>query len=198
LKLVGLPLKKIRMMVRAKPAQLAEALRAQRGMLRTRRAAIDQAIGGLAELERMLESRQPIDGARLQPIIEAINPQSRSDLKTQYEYQLKGKVERLKDNLGRAKTVADLYRDFEASLEDDPSSARVQELAARWLELGVDPLGFDPQMIHAAGHMFREVFASAGDLRQVVPRFGNVKVSEFIQKALAARQVPNNSTGKES
>ena len=41
LKLVGLSLKKIRTMVRGRPAELADALRAQRGMLKTRRSTLD-------------------------------------------------------------------------------------------------------------------------------------------------------------
>ena len=194
LKFVGLPLKKIGMMLRAKPAQLAEALRTQQGMLKTRRATLDQAIGTLAELERILESRQSIDGARLQAIIQTISPQTTSDLRKRYVYQLKGKVERMKDNLGRAKQFADLNRDIETSLEEDPSSASVQQLAARWIELGADPMGLDPLVLEAAGQMFREAFANAGDLKPFVPRFENPKIAAFIQKALAFQTKPDNST----
>ena len=198
LKFIGLPLKQIRMMLRGKPAQLAEALRTQQGVLKTRRAALDQAIGTLAELERILESRGSIAGARLQTIVRTISPQTTSDQRTQYVYQLKGKVERMKDNLGRAKQFADLCRDIEASLEEDPSSAGVQQLAARWIELGAEPMGFDPLVHRAAGQMFREAFASAGDLKPFVPRFEDPKIATFIQNALAVRPQPDNSASNKT
>src|SRR5262245_14814541 len=63
MKFIGVPLKKIKTLMRSGPDRLAEAVRDQRRLLETRRTALDQAIGALADIEQTLGAHRSIDGA---------------------------------------------------------------------------------------------------------------------------------------
>jgi DNA-binding transcriptional MerR regulator len=192
LKFVGVSLKKIKAIARSE-ARLAEALEAQRGLLESRRNALDQAIGVLGEIERTVASRQPISGALLQRIAESMEPVSDANLRRRYKYQLAGKIARLKDNFSRVTRYAELCREIENAVNDDPASPRMQELAKRWMELGVHPTGFDPLLMTATRGMFREAFGNARELKASFPLITNPDVAQAVQRALAVRQLDARS-----
>jgi DNA-binding transcriptional MerR regulator len=187
LKFVGVPLKQIKTMTHGGP-RLAEALDAQRSVLETRRTALDQAIGALADIQRALANHQPISGPLLQRIADSMQPVGRADLRRRYGYQLAGKIERLKDNLGRVRQYAELCREIEDTTNADPTSPKVQELARRWMELGVHPTGFDPLLMTTARGMFREAFEGAKDFKGSFQAATNPAVVRFIQKAIDAKR----------
>jgi DNA-binding transcriptional MerR regulator len=189
LKFAGVPLKAIGTLRCGGSPKLLRTLAAQRTVLQARRDLADQALGALTALERAIMSGDPLDGRILMPIVQSIDPKNENDRATQYAHQFDAKIERLKGNLGRLKEWAALYRDIEAAMDEAPSSARAQELAARWTALGSPPTAFDPQMMSSMRAAFSSVFASeAGQAKTVLPILANAKVPEFIEKALATRR----------
>jgi MerR family transcriptional regulator, thiopeptide resistance regulator len=188
LKFVGVPLTKIKTLTRGGPDRLAEALGEQRGLLENKRAALDQAIGALADMERTLTSHRPIDRT-LQRITESMQPVNPANLRKRYRYQLAGKIARVKNNLERTRQFAELCQEIEGAMDDAPSSPRAQELARRWMELGVDATGFDPFLMTEARGMFREAFDRARGFKASLRPLTNVAVARFIQKAIALRAI---------
>jgi MerR family transcriptional regulator, thiopeptide resistance regulator len=141
LKFLGIPLRKIGLLITRTPGELARALHAQRRLLEDKRRLFDQAIAALQEAEGALRNGQQPDAALYRRIIEVIEMQENSnEWKQKYEQLVHAKEARLKTMSPEA--LADLRAQWTSLLEeirpvtgDDPAGSRAQALAGRWIEL---------------------------------------------------------------
>jgi hypothetical protein len=92
---------------------------------------------------------------------------------------------------GSSKPWADLFREVESSLLEDPASEKAQALAARWKELKlekkVEKGGISPSLDNFR-KAFREKWphdASVAVINQVARLYRIEQVSNFLMKALA-------------
>ncbi len=79
----------------------------------------------------------------------------------------------------------ELFRDVEASLDEDPKSEKAQALAARWRKLVEAFTGGDPEVSKGAGEGLGRPGELAGkDDEEQTAGFADPKVWEFIQKVM--------------
>ena len=98
-----------------------------------------------------------------------------------------------------SKRWADLFREVESSLLEDPASEKAQALAVKWKELNQDRK-FETPGISPSLDDFRRASrhnwppdASAAVVSQVARLYRVEQVSNFLMKALACREGKNNS-----
>ena len=84
------------------------------------------------------------------------------------------------------KQWTDLFRDVEASLNEDPASAKAQALAERWKTLVSGFTGGDPEIQKGLNKLWQDKDNWPAAERSRMAQFSNPKVWEFIQKAMAA------------
>jgi hypothetical protein len=113
--------------------------------------------------------------------------------KQKYDELMQGKIERLRPISPDARTrlreqFADLFKEVEGALGEDPASPRAHELAGRFVELlqTLTPKGdVDPQLLKFAAAYLSDgewpADASAPEL------LGGKRVWEFMARALAVR-----------
>jgi DNA-binding transcriptional MerR regulator len=193
LKFIGISLRDIKRLLRTERRELSGVLAAQRVVLEEKRRRLDLAI---AAVRQALEAGgQELDVGRIKRIIEVIKMQDqRSEWKKQYDALLQGKIDKLQAMSPDAREqlrgkFAELCRDIQGALDEDPAGPRAQELAARWLQLlrTFAPKGdIDPQLLK-----YQAAYLSDGEwpagAPQPEPPFGR-PIWEFMAKAVAARQ----------
>jgi DNA-binding transcriptional MerR regulator len=187
LKFIGIPLRKIALLITRAPRELAAALRAQRQMLEEKKRLLDQAIDVIGQAEAALRGGQQPGAAVYRRIIEVIEMQSNSDeWNGKYEALVQAKIARLKALSPEA--LADLRRqwgvlveDIRQALGEAPAGPRAQELATRWVRLLEELMGtqVDRATMGFAG--------SADSAARRGPGEADKPVWDFIQKALASR-----------
>jgi DNA-binding transcriptional MerR regulator len=188
LKFLGIPLRKIGLLITRTPKELARALRAQRCLLEDKRRLFDQAIAALEEAEQSLRGGQTPDAGLYRRIIEVIEMHDNSDAwKKKYEDLVQAKADRLKSL--SPETIADLRGQWARLVEDirpvvaeDPAGARAQALATRWVELLGRLMGkpLEPSVMgFAATYPVNSAWA---------PSEADKPVWDFIHKALASRR----------
>jgi hypothetical protein len=104
---------------------------------------------------------------------------------------VQGKIERLKSMSPALKADlqrqwAELFKDVEAALDEDPASPRAQELANRWVKLlgAFTPGGdLDPSLVRKFGAAYQ----GSDEPRIQLTPFSDKRVWEFMGKALALR-----------
>jgi hypothetical protein len=119
----------------------------------------------------------------------------RDEWRKQYDALLQGKIDRLKAMSPEAREqlrgqFAELCREIQGVLEEDPAGPRAQELAGRWLQL----LGaftragqkVDPQLLKYQAAYLSDGAWPAG-APHPEPPFGR-PVWEFMARAIAARR----------
>lgn len=84
LKFLGLPLRRIKVLLEQTALELPDALRIQRRVLEQKRCLLDKAIGAIREAEASIRAGRPADSAVLKRIIEVIEMESNSDWMLQY------------------------------------------------------------------------------------------------------------------
>jgi|SoiMethySBSTD1v2_1073268.scaffolds.fasta_scaffold02314_10 MerR family transcriptional regulator, thiopeptide resistance regulator len=187
LKFLGIPLKKIGLLITRTPKELARALHAQRRLLEDKRRLFDQAITALEEAEQALRGGQTPDATLYRRIIEVIEMQDNSDAwKKKYEDLVQAKADRLKSLSPEA--LADLRSEWTRLLDEirpvvaeDPAGARAQELATKWVALLGRLMGkpIDASMTgYVAAYPANSAWA---------PSESDKPVWDFIHRALAAR-----------
>jgi DNA-binding transcriptional MerR regulator len=185
LKFLGIPLKQIKLLLDRDVRELFDVLRSQRRALEEKRRWIDLAIGAIRDAER------ETDAAALKKIIEVIEMQDNVDfMKRYYSEEAQAKMaerpEQWNPELQAQATQAwtDLVRDVEAALGDDPSSERVQALAARWKELVKGFTAGDP----AIGAGLQKAWGDRQNwpetMKQQTASFAKPEVWEFMQRAM--------------
>jgi DNA-binding transcriptional MerR regulator len=197
LKFIGLPLRKIKTLLRRNPALLSETLRTQRTLIEQKKILLERAIAIIREAETTLEAGGAIDSAAFRHIIEVIEMQNKSEEWNQkYDALVQGKIERLKSMSPETKAQlqarwAELFKDIEEALGEDPSSAKAQQLADRWATLlgAFNPVGVtpDPQLLKTLGAAYASGAEWPAGTRKPEGPFADRRVWDFMRRALAAR-----------
>jgi DNA-binding transcriptional MerR regulator len=195
LKFIGMPLSKVKLLLRRSAGDLATALRAQRTVLEQKKRLMEQAIRAIGDAEKALQASSKADSAVFRHIIEVLTMQNkREEWNKQYDGLVQGKIERLKALSPDARAelrarFADLFKEVEGALGEDPASPRAQELASRYVELlqSLTPKGdLDPQLLKMVAAFNVDGQWPAG-APMPEPPFGGKPVWEFMGKALAVR-----------
>ena|SRR6266542_7131172 len=196
LKCIGLTLDEIKLLLRRKPFDLSTALRAQRTLLEQRKRLLERAISAIGHAETTLQIGGKADSEVFRHIIEVIEMQNKSEeWKKQYDTLVQASFERLPSMSPAARTklreqFADLFKDVEGALDEDPASPHAQQLAGRCAELlrTLTVKGdLDPRLLKIAAAYLSGGEWPAGTTAPELP-FGGKPVWEFMGKALAVRQ----------
>ena len=193
LKFIGISLRDIKRLLRTERRQLAGVLAAQRVVLEEKRRRLDLAIAAVSEA--LEAGDHALDADQIKRIIEVIKMQDqRNEWKKQYDALLQGKIDKLQAMSPATREqlrgqFAELCREIQGVLDEDPAGPQAQELAGRWLQLlrTFAPKGdIDAQLLK-----YQAAYLSDGEwpagASQPDPPFGRV-IWEFMAKALAARQ----------
>ena len=190
LKYLGLPLKQIKATLGRNGADLQRTLRAQGRALEEKRRCVDMAVQAIAEAERIFsEGREP-DWEVFKNIIEVIEMQDTEWGMKYYNDEARAKVEERKKLWNPAlqeqvtQDWAELTRDIEAALGEDPAGARGQALAARWRKLVEGFTGGDPQIAAGLNAMYADQKNWPSNSFQ---KPYSDEVEQFIYKAMAVR-----------
>jgi MerR family transcriptional regulator, thiopeptide resistance regulator len=193
LKFVGLPLKRIKTLLDRDNLELAEALPRQRLVLEAKRKLIDRAIRAIQDAERTLATGKRPDAAILKKIIEVIEMQDNLNWTEKYyseearaKIAERGKAFTPEMQEQVSKQWTELFRDVEASLHEDPAGAKAQALAARWKTLVEGFTDGDLEVTKGLGAVWKDKSNLPAATQAQMKPYGNPKVWEFIQKAMAA------------
>jgi MerR family transcriptional regulator, thiopeptide resistance regulator len=193
LKFIGLPLKRIKILLDRDNPELAEALPRQRLVLEAKRKLIDRAILAIEDAERTLATGQRPDAAILRKIIEVIEMQGNTNWPEQYYSQetltkLQGRKWTPESQEQMTKQWTDLFREVEAALSEDPAGPKAQALATRWGALILDFTAGDPEVTKSLNAVWKDPSNLPAETQQRMQPFSNPRVHEFIQKAFAAHK----------
>jgi DNA-binding transcriptional MerR regulator len=181
LKFIGVSLRDIKRLLRTERRDLTGVLVAQRIILEGKRRHLDLAIAAVRDAQEL--GRQQPDAGRIKRIIEVIKMQDKRDeFKKQYDALVTGKIDRLRTMSPEARErlrgqFAELSKEIQGVLDQDPAGPRAQELAGRWLELlqAFAPKGeVDPQLLKLSmlPHIFRTADGQLGH-RRPTPRLAD-------------------------
>jgi MerR family transcriptional regulator, thiopeptide resistance regulator len=190
LKFLGLPLKEIKTLLDREARRLPEVLRSQRLALEERRRSLEKAIHAIRDAEHAIASGKQADAQALATIIEVIEMQEKTEFLNKYyseeaQAKLGEKRQQWNPELQAEATRAwtELFRDVEASLEEDPKSEKAQGLVSRWRKLVEGFTGGDPEVSRGLGKAWADRANWPADTREQSAPFVNPKVWEFIKKA---------------
>ena len=193
LKFIGISLRDIKGLLRTERREWSSVLAAQRLVLEEKRRRLELAIDAVREAQEV--GGQQLAAGRIKRIIEVIKMQDqRNEWQKQYDRLLQGKIETLEAMSPQSREqlrgqFAELCKEIQGVLGEDPAGPRAQELAERWLQLlgTFAPKGeVDPQLLKYQAAYLSEGGWPAGAPRPEPP-FGR-PVWEFMARALAARQ----------
>lgn len=190
LKFLGLPLKQIREVLKDRAA-LPEVLKRQQRVLVEKRTQLDRAIHAIQEAQGSLESKRKPQWEFFRQILREIKMQNDTDwMKKYYSKEALAKLDERKalwspELQGQiSKDWAALFKDIEASLDEDPASPKAQALAARWKELIHAFTGGD-------GEILKGLKAKAADQENWPPHAQHYRIrpeiQSFILKALESK-----------
>ena len=191
LKFLGLPLKQIRELLDGKAADLSGTLRSQRRALEAKRRQLDAAIQTVAEAERAIAPGREPNWETFKKVIKVIEMQNNTEwMMRYYNGEARAKVEErkklwspeLQEKVSRQ--WAELIRDVEAALGEDPAGARAQALAERWRKLVEGFTGGDPQIQSGLNAMYRD----RKNWPAGFPKPYSEEVQAFMIQALKARR----------
>ena len=195
LRCLGLPLGDIRALLEKNGAGLPGALRIQRRILEEKRRMLDRAVDAIRIAEVELEECRGTEIDALRRIIREMQMQNSTDWMSRY-YSAEAQ-ERIRER-GRSWTPemqerceqewAALFRDVEASRDEDPGSGIAQALADRWLALVGQFTGGDPRVERGLNALCADKANWPADLERSLRPFSNPAVWEFINKAIAVRE----------
>jgi DNA-binding transcriptional MerR regulator len=195
LKFLGLPLKKIQLLLDQEPLALPDALRMQRKVLEEKRRLLDRAIGAIREAEAAVRPGRQTDAGVLKKIIEVIEMQDNTDWMMQYHNdasKAKLAVRRqewtpeLQEECSRQ--WIELIAEVDAALGEDPASERVQALADRWTKLVQGFTGDDPDITQGVKSLYADQANWPASFQQQAKPFMNKEVWRFMNKAIALRK----------
>jgi DNA-binding transcriptional MerR regulator len=178
LRAIGMSLQQIAELLDAPSARLTEALQTQRARLEQSRTGIEDAIRALRQVDAASDSTEgPLDrlasAVDMQEALEAMRGYFSDEAWTkwgeQYFYDWPTAAWRV------------LFRDIEASLDQDPASNRAQELLDRAMTLCDGSIGSDPALSRAV----REGYGKAWQSRDRWPRELRRRYTEFRIEAIA-------------
>ncbi len=195
LKFLGLPLKRIKVLLDGHALDLSRALRLQRRALEEKRRVLDRAIEAIGEAERSIEHGDKAEPAALKKIIEVIEMQNEQEwMMKYYSDEAKSKIEARRQQWSpelqaqAQKDWSDLFRDVEDALDEDPRSEKAQALADRWVKLVEGFTGGDPQVTAGLKALYADAPNWPAGFQQRMAPFSNKNVWGFINQAIAERQ----------
>jgi DNA-binding transcriptional MerR regulator len=140
LKFIGFPLQEIRQLLKRDAKDLGTALRQQRTMILEKRRLLDRAAQAIQRAETAAASGELADWEAIQKIIEVIHMQD--NMEWAKKYYSEQAIEALSKRPVSVEVIEQAQRDWtvlikdvEAALGEDPTSPKVQALAARWRKL---------------------------------------------------------------
>jgi DNA-binding transcriptional MerR regulator len=191
LKFLGLPLRQIKTLLDRDHRALPEVLRAQRRALEEKRRQLDKAILAIRDAERVIRPGQQTEPAVLRKIIEVIEMQDNAQyFKQFYSDEAWSKLAERREKWDPAqqeqvtKAWTDLFRDVEASLNEDPASEKVQALAARWKKLVEGFTGGDPQIGAGLKKVWTDQANWPGTMKAQAAPFADKRIWDFMGKAM--------------
>ncbi len=188
LKFIGFPLNQIKEILDRGSAPLAAVLRLQRNLLDEKRRQLDLAIEAIEKVERVLASGGEPHWESFASIIEALNMQNDMEWVKKYytEEQLQTLAARWSPELQEkaSRDWAELIKEVNASLGEDPASEKVQALAARWRELIEAFTGGDPGIEQS----LRNLYADQANWPSTFNKPCSSEVGIFIGQAMAIRR----------
>jgi MerR family transcriptional regulator, thiopeptide resistance regulator len=192
LKFLGLPLKEIKTLLDREARRLPEVLRSQRLALEEKRHSLEQAIRAIRDAEIAIAGGKTAEVQVLAKIIEVIEMQENTEFTNKYyspdaQAKLAEKRKEWKPEMQAEVTKAwtELFRDVEASLDEDPKSEKAQALLGRWRKLVEGFTGGDPQITEGLGKVWADRGNWPAQMKEQSAPFVNPKVWEFIKKASA-------------
>ena len=144
LKFLGLPLKRIQVLLDRTDFELADGLRMQRTVLEQKRRMLDQAIQAIRAAEDSIVPGKRAEAALLTKIIEVIEMQNQNDNSWSEKYYSPEAKEKITARAAEwtpelqaqvSQQWTDLFAEVEAILDEDPASEKAQALGMRWKEL---------------------------------------------------------------
>ncbi len=190
LKFLGMSLKEIGNLLE-RESSVSVALDRQQKVLADKRWQLGQTISAIATASAALESTGKPDWKLFRQIIQEIEMQNTTDWSRKYySDEARAKIEERRNEWTpelQAQVTKDwdqLFGDIEASLNEDPSSPKAQELASRWKTLLSGFTGGDPEIAKGLNAMY----ADRANWPQEQKERVNIKpeIWAFIQKAFAA------------
>jgi DNA-binding transcriptional MerR regulator len=198
LKFLGIPLKQIKAVLDRDARALPDVLRAQRRALEEKRHRLDQAIGAIADAERSIQPGQPADAAVLKRIIEVIEMNDRAeDMKRYYSDEAWAELTRRRGEMTeKMRAIAEegtrkwqaLFKEVEASLDEDPAGPVGQGLVDRWKALIEEFTGGNQEIAAGMSRAWKDRDSWSPPLKSVTQPFSDPRIWEFIRKASEARK----------
>lgn len=195
LKFLGIPLRQIKTVLHRNGVDLPDALRRQLRALEEKRQLLDRAIDAIRKAEAAIRPGQRPDSALLQKIIEVIEMQTEPNwMKKYYSDEAWSKIQgreqkwtpELQERVSRE--WAELIRDAEAALGEDPAGAKAQALAQRWTSLVEEFTQGDQEITASVRSLYEDRANWPADFQQQMAPFRNPQVWSFMQQALAHRK----------
>lgn len=187
LKFLGLSLGEIRDLLKDK-FPLQETLKRQQHVLVEKRNQLDRAIEAVRKARESLESRREPDWKFFKQILKEIKMQNDSDwMKKYYSKEALAKLEDRKALWSPemqeqvSKDWAALFKDIEASLDEDPGGPKAQALAARWKKLIHGFTGGDPEIQEGLNRKYADQQNWPSDAKKYQIR---PEIQDFIMKAI--------------
>jgi DNA-binding transcriptional MerR regulator len=186
LKFMGVPLRRIAVLLRASPRSLVVHLRAQRGTLEKKQRLLQRAVAAITDLDTAITAGQRATPAMFKRIIEVVNMEnSRETMRQEYDDLVARKTERLRALSPRA--LAELRsqwslltKEIAEALEEDPASSKAQALGVRWVAMLARLMGqpVEPEVLRTHRQDWTPQMAS----------WVEKPVSDFMTRVLAARR----------
>lgn len=191
LKFIGMSLKDIRRLLDEDRSALPEMLERQQHLLRQKRGQIDSAIQLIGAAQRALQAAGAPDWSLFGKVIKDITMNNETDwMNRYYSEEARAKIEARKHLWSPelqervARQWNELFRDIEASLDEDPASPKAQELLARWRGLINEFTGGDPEIQAGLNKMYADQANWPEEQRQRNPV--RPEIQRFIEKAMKA------------
>lgn len=195
LKFLGLPLKQIKTLLGKTHFELSGALALQREVLNSRRELLNRTITAIEEAEEMLRRGNRPHAAILRRIIEVIEMQSNANWTEKYyspearqkmEVYKQGWSPELQERMSQEWTI--LFRDIEASLDEDPAGAKAQALTDRWCNLVGQFTRGDKEISEGLGQMWGDRANWPEEAKGQTAGYENQRVWEFIARTMEVRK----------
>lgn len=188
LRFLGFPLRQIQALLVGQALPLKQALRLQQSLLRQKRQQLDRA---LAAIQTSLAAARP-SPTLLKTILQELTMSSNQQEWTDkyYSEAAKAKIAARAPSFTPAMQVtasrqwAELVAEVEAALGEDPTSPKVQALAARWIKLAEGFTQRDPEVTAGLKKVWADRQNWPSDMQQQAAPF-RPAVMEFIRKVMA-------------
>ena len=190
LKLLHVPLKRIKLLLDGPAPELRDTLRVQRNALEEEHQLLARAIHAVRMAEEALESGSATEAAILKRIIEVIQMQNEIELMKKYHNTERAwERQRRFYEQGPSQEWRELYRDVAASLEEDPGGEVAQALSDRWLELWIRASNGETELLTDSPTAWMDRENWPPFMKRRIVEFRLEEVMQFISRAaLCARK----------